>query len=70
VNGYTDTSGTQQQNQKLSVQHAQVVAEELIKDGVPEDAIEIRGFGDMHPLAPTGPGVREPQNRRAEIIVK
>jgi hypothetical protein len=53
------------QNQKLSVQHARVVAEELVKDGVPESAIEI-----MPPLAPTGPGVREPQNRRAEIIIK
>jgi OOP family OmpA-OmpF porin len=70
VNGYTDTSGTPQQNQKLSVQHARAIAAELVKDGVPESAIEIRGFGDTHLLAPTGPGVREPQNRRVEIIIK
>ena len=33
-------------------------------------AISIRGFGETHPLVPTGPGVREPQNRRVEIVLK
>jgi hypothetical protein len=28
------------------------------------------GYGDTHPWVPTGPGVREPQNRRVEIILK
>ena len=35
VNGYTDTSGTPQYNQGLSVRRAQAVQAELIKDGVP-----------------------------------
>jgi len=44
---------------------------ELIKDGVPANAITTHGFGDdpAHLLVPTGPGVREPQNRRVEIII-
>jgi OOP family OmpA-OmpF porin len=70
VNGYTDSSGTPQYNQGLSVRRAQVVAAELVKDGVPKSAITIQGFGDTHPLVPTGPNVREPQNRRVEIILK
>jgi outer membrane protein OmpA-like peptidoglycan-associated protein len=70
VNGYTDTSGTPQYNQGLSVRRAQAVAAELVKDGVPKSAISIQGFGETHPLVPTGPGVREPQNRRVEIIIK
>jgi outer membrane protein OmpA-like peptidoglycan-associated protein len=69
VNGYTDTSGTPKYNQGLSVRRAQVVAGELIRDGVPASAISIRGFGDTHLLVPTGPGVREPQNRRVEIVM-
>lgn len=70
VNGYTDTSGTAKYNQGLSVRRAQAVAAELVKDGVPKSAITIQGFGETHPLVPTGEGVREPQNRRVEIIIK
>ena len=35
VNGYTDTSGTPQYNQGLSIRRAEAVKAELIKDGVP-----------------------------------
>jgi OmpA-OmpF porin, OOP family len=70
VNGYTDTSGTPRYNQGLSVRRAQAVAGELVRDGVPSAAISIRGFGQTRPLVPTGPGVREPQNRRVEIVVQ
>ena len=70
VNGYTDTSGTPRYNQALSVRRAQAVAAELVKDGVPKAAIAIQGFGETHLLVPTGAGVREPQNRRVEIIIR
>jgi OmpA-OmpF porin, OOP family len=70
VNGYTDTSGTPRYNQGLSVRRAQAVANELVRDGVPKDVISIQGFGETHLLVQTGPGVREPQNRRVEIIIR
>jgi outer membrane protein OmpA-like peptidoglycan-associated protein len=70
VNGYTDTSGTPQYNQGLSVRRAQAVAGELVRDGVPQSAISIQGFGETHLLVPTGAGVREPQNRRVEIVIR
>jgi OmpA-OmpF porin, OOP family len=70
VNGYTDTSGAPAYNQRLSVRRAQAVEGELVRDGVPQNAITIQGFGDTHLLVPTGPGVREPQNRRVEIIIR
>jgi OOP family OmpA-OmpF porin len=70
VNGYTDTSGSAAYNQKLSVRRAQAVAAELTKNGVPASAITIQGFGDTHLLVATGPNVREPQNRRVEIIIR
>jgi outer membrane protein OmpA-like peptidoglycan-associated protein len=69
VNGYTDTSGTPQYNQGLSMRRAQAVAGELVRDGVPRNAIGIQGFGETHLLVPTGAGVREPQNRRVEIVI-
>ncbi|HVE22522.1 MAG TPA: carbohydrate porin [Acidocella sp.] len=69
VSGYTDTSGLAVYNQKLSVRRAKAVAAQLISDGVPASEIEIHGYGETHLLVPTGPGVREPQNRRVEIIL-
>ena len=70
VNGHTDTSGTPRYNQGLSVRRANAVAVELVRNGVPRNVIAIRGFGQTLLLVPTGPGMREPQNRRVEIIVQ
>jgi OmpA-OmpF porin, OOP family len=70
VNGYTDTSGTPRYNKGLSERRARTVAAELVRDGVPQNAISIQGFGDTNLLVPTGAGVREPQNRRVEIIIR
>jgi outer membrane protein OmpA-like peptidoglycan-associated protein len=70
VNGYTDLSGTARYNQGLSVRRAESVEAELVRDGVPRAEIAIRGFGESDPLVPTAQGVREPQNRRVEIILR
>jgi outer membrane protein OmpA-like peptidoglycan-associated protein len=70
VNGYTDLSGTAAYNLKLSVRRAKSVEAELVKDGVAENEIEIHGYGESDPLVPTAKGVREPQNRRVEIILR
>jgi outer membrane protein OmpA-like peptidoglycan-associated protein len=70
VNGYTDTSGSPKYNMGLSIRRAEAVAAELVKDGVPKNVIAIQGFGQTHLLVPTADGVREPQNRRVEIIIQ
>ena len=70
VSGYTDTSGTPVYNQGLSERRAQAVAAQLVTDGVPQTEIEIHAYGDTHLLVPTGPNVREPQNRRVEIVLQ
>jgi OmpA-OmpF porin, OOP family len=70
VNGHTDTSGTARYNQGLSVRRAEAVVAELVRDGVPRNVISIQGFGNTRLLVTTGPGVREPQNRRVEIVLQ
>ncbi len=70
VNGYTDLSGTATYNQRLSVRRAQSVENELVHDGVARSEISIHGYGESSPLVPTAKGVREPQNRRVEIVLK
>jgi len=68
VFGYADSSGTEAYNMALSAQRAQAVAR-LLKQIDPKLPIDVRYFGDKAPLVPTPPGVREPRNRRAEIVV-
>lgn len=68
VDGNTDTSGTPQYNQGLSERRARTVADELVRDGVPQNVISMHAYGDTKLLVPTGLGVREPQNRRVEIV--
>ena len=70
VSGYTDTSGTADYNMGLSERRAKTVAAQLETDGVPASEIEIHAYGETHLLVATGPGVREPQNRRVEIIAQ
>jgi OOP family OmpA-OmpF porin len=70
VAGHADKSGTAAYNQGLSLRRANNVAAELVRLGVPRTAISISAFGDTKPLVPTAAGVREPQNRRVEIILK
>ena len=69
VNGYTDLSGTAAYNEKLSVRRARSVEAELVRDGVARGEISIHGYGESNPLVQTAKGVREPQNRRVEIIL-
>lgn len=75
VNGYTDNSAAhpgprgEKYNLGLSNRRADSVKAELIRDGVPANAIDIHGYGEAHPLVATGPNTREPQNRRVEIIL-
>ncbi len=68
VIGHTDTSGSPAYNQKLSERRAQNVAGGLTQAGVPQGAMTVTGVGQNDLKVPTPPGVREPQNRRTEII--
>lgn len=68
VFGYADGSGTAAYNMALSSQRAQVVAR-LLRQIDPKLPMDVRYFGDKAPLVPSAPGVREPRNRRAEIVV-
>jgi outer membrane protein OmpA-like peptidoglycan-associated protein len=70
VAGHTDTVGSARYNQGLSERRANAVAGELERRGVPRSAMVIQGFGFTRLLVPTGPNVREPQNRRVEIVLR
>ena len=70
VAGHADRTGTAQYNQALSLRRANAVAAELVRLGVARTAIDIQAFGESRPLVPTAANVREPQNRRVEIVLR
>ena len=67
VTGHTDTVGSRRYNQRLSERRAAAVKAEMIRDGLDGAMIVTIGRNFSDPLVATGPGVREPQNRRAVI---
>lgn len=70
VIGHTDTVGSIQFNDKLSLQRAKRVRQLLIARGVPSGGIAIAGRGERELLVATGDEVQEPKNRRVEINVR
>jgi OOP family OmpA-OmpF porin len=67
--GHTDTSGPENYNMALSLRRANAVKDALVREGVPATAIAVIGRGEQGLLVPTPDGVREPQNRRVEIVL-
>jgi outer membrane protein OmpA-like peptidoglycan-associated protein len=68
VTGYTDASGSAGYNQRLSERRANNVANALLRFGVPRNDMIVSGRGKNDQRVPTADGVREPQNRRVEIV--
>ena len=68
VTGHTDTVGSDAYNMRLSRRRAESVAAQLEKDGIASSEIEIVAKGKRDLLVPTKDGVREPQNRRVQIV--
>ncbi len=70
VAGHADRSGPDGYNLRLSDRRAQAVSAELVRLGVPRGSITTQGFGKRNPAIQTADGVREPQNRRVEIVFR
>ena len=71
VYGFTDTTGSDALNQRLSEQRAQAVADYLVARGVARARIDTRGYGESYDYlrVKTADGVDEPMNRRVEIKI-
>ena len=70
VQGYTDLSGSVDYNMKLSERRADAVKAYLLGHGVTAEQITTEWFGKSNPRVPTADGVRNQENRRAEIYLK
>ncbi|MFC3533005.1 OmpA family protein [Vogesella facilis] len=70
VIGHTDSVGSAEDNEALSLQRAQLIAELLAQLGVQPKSLEVTGRGERELLLPTADDVDEPRNRRVEVSVR
>ena len=70
VIGHTDTIGSDNYNDRLSIQRAERIRTRLIDLGVAPERIQATGRGKRDLLVPTADQVAEPRNRRVEIGVR
>jgi outer membrane protein OmpA-like peptidoglycan-associated protein len=68
--GHADRAGSDKYNQALSERRARAVRDVLVSAGLSQSQIQVSGKGESQPLVPTPDGVREPQNRRVEIVLQ
>lgn len=68
--GYTDTTGTFEKNEVLSLQRAQAIRNLLIVKGAAADRIDAFGRGERDLIVPTPRGVAELRNRRVELWIR
>src|SRR5688572_24498133 len=70
VLGHTDSTGTAEYSQGLSVRRAQAVANVLVSRGVASARIATRGYGESAPLySPDDTEAKRAANRRVEIKI-
>lgn len=68
--GHTDSKGYKAYNQKLSLKRVRAVMAKLVEMGVSADKIKMEAKGENQLLIKTGDAVKEPQNRRVEIVLQ
>lgn len=68
--GHADRAGSKAHNQALSRRRAETIKAALTGRGLAPDAIATFADGETAPLITTADGIREPRNRRVEIIIR
>lgn len=69
VAGHTDNIGDKRLNQALSENRAKVVANYLVRRGIPDSRIRAKGYGDTRPITDNTSETQRALNRRVELVV-
>jgi outer membrane protein OmpA-like peptidoglycan-associated protein len=69
VEGHTDSTGSYETNQKLSLARAVTVRDYLVAQGVEASHIGVEGLGPDQPVADNATAEGRARNRRVEIIL-
>lgn len=69
IEGFTDSTGAEDYNQKLSERRANSVRDALVARGISPERIATRGYGERFPVATNETAAGRQQNRRVELII-
>lgn len=69
IAGHTDNVGDRQLNRLLSQNRAKVIANYLANNGIRDERLQHKGYGDTKPVAPNDSEENKRQNRRVEFVV-
>lgn len=69
IEGHTDSTGTAQKNEQLSLERAKIVADYLRSAGIDNSKIETAGFGFEKPIASNKSKAGRAQNRRVDVVI-
>ena len=69
VEGYTDSIGSDEYNQKLSEERADTVRDYLVNQSVQSTNITAEGYGKTHPIADNSTASGRAENRRVQLVV-
>ena len=69
VEGYTDSTGSAEYNQRLSERRANSVRMALVKMGVDSQRIVSQGYGKEYPVASNSDSSGRAMNRRVEVTI-
>ena len=69
IEGFTDSIGSPDSNQRLSERRAQAVKDALTGRGIESRRINARGFGPSFPVASNATETGRQLNRRVEIVI-
>jgi outer membrane protein OmpA-like peptidoglycan-associated protein len=69
IDGYTDSTGSLEFNERLSQARAEAVHSYLGAQGVKSDSMTTQGFGPNNPIASNETSSGRQQNRRVEMVV-
>ena len=69
ISGHTDNVGSPDANMKLSADRANSVRSYLIRQGVAENRIIARGYGETQPVADNDTDEGKQKNRRTEVRI-
>jgi outer membrane protein OmpA-like peptidoglycan-associated protein len=68
IEGFTDSTGSEERNQELSEQRANAVRDALLGMGISANRITTRGYGKSLPVASNATQAGRQLNRRVEIL--
>jgi len=69
IEGFTDSTGSDEANRVLSERRALAVKQALVERGVERGRIDARGYGPAFPIASNDNPTGRQLNRRVEIII-